>query len=259
LVAAALNGDGSVTIERIGAASSYRLDFSYVAEPGEEGSVVENTVTVTTAQGKVAEGVYGVHIMAAASAAAAPQASGETDGATEAASSEAPLTSVVPLATTASGGTQSIGDGETPLAAFVSTSTWSGLNLVLAVITGILAIVVWALYFLRRRADAKADSLDASQVAKRSLVWSALSLAVAVIASALFVLTEDTSLTMGVADEWTAVHVTILLLQLGLAAMALYRPKVVESTVEGAEGPVAGSVAGSVAGAQAAKTPAESY
>jgi len=90
------------------------------------------------------------------------------------------------------------------------TGTWAVLNLILTVITGLIMLLLLVNYFRKRKDD---------EVKKR-LGLRLLTVAATVVAVILFVMTENMSLSMGIADSRTLLHLGIMVAALVLAIIS---------------------------------------
>ena len=98
---------------------------------------------------------------------------------------------------------ESIADEETPLAGSTA-SGWAVLNLILAIVAAIGAVVLVVGYFMGHTS-----------------VWRLLSLIPGIGGVAAFLLTEDMSQSMTFADGWTVLMGVIVVVQIAVAVMSL--------------------------------------
>jgi ABC-type Fe3+ transport system permease subunit len=104
-------------------------------------------------------------------------------------------------------------DGDVPLA----SGTWALVNLILAIAAAVLMILLWIAYFARRREDEGTNK-------RRQMVGRILSIAGAIAAIAVFVLTENMQLSMQMVDQYTIWMIAIFAAQLAFMLAALIRP-----------------------------------
>ena len=102
-------------------------------------------------------------------------------------------------------GTLVIGDASAP---GTNYAAWALLNLILTIVTALTMIALFVTYFINRR-DEDEDDPDYERNIKKYLGFRLITIAAAIIAALLFVLTEDMSLTMTFTDQWTVWHVVI--------------------------------------------------
>jgi hypothetical protein len=114
-----------------------------------------------------------------------------------------------------------------PLTALSKQAAWAPLNLIILLIGVFEALILFFSYFFERRRGV--DDLRAKQQAElerarsKRLVWRTLTLVAAIIAVAVFVITEDITLSVVLIDQWTFLMVGILALQGTFTALALRR------------------------------------
>ncbi len=108
-----------------------------------------------------------------------------------------------------------ITEPETPLAAG-NGAAWALVNLILTVFTGILSVVLLIGYFRNKREDEEYEDEDV----KRKGAMRLFSIAPAVAAVVVFILTEDMSLPMTMVDQWTILMAIIALVQCGVTYMS---------------------------------------
>jgi uncharacterized repeat protein (TIGR02543 family) len=106
-----------------------------------------------------------------------------------------------------------------------TTGAWALWNLILSIVGGILAIIVFAVYFFRRNKDEENQRGQEAEQSRRQkrLIWRVLSIVLAIIAFIIFFLTEDMRLPMIWVDMWTIAHVIIFLLQIVFSIVAAFR------------------------------------
>ena len=103
---------------------------------------------------------------------------------------------------------EQVPDGPEPLSDYAK---WALFNLILTIMTGVFMILHFLVYPARRRKGGRRSGMRL------------LTVAATVIAIILFVLTEDMSLPMGMADRWTVWHVAILAAAMALAILGRKR------------------------------------
>ncbi len=108
-----------------------------------------------------------------------------------------------------------ITEPETPLAAG-NGAAWALVNLILTVFTGILSVVLLIGYFRNKREDEEYEDEDV----KRKGAMRLFSIAPAIAAIVVFILTEDMSLPMTMVDQWTILMAIIALVQCGVTYMS---------------------------------------
>ncbi len=103
-----------------------------------------------------------------------------------------------------------IEDAEAPLAR--GGAAWSLLDLILTIVTGLLAVSLLITYFTGRKEE---DEEEYGEVKRKGLlrILSAVPMIGAII---LFILTQDMTLPMIIVDEWTIVFAAITLVQAGI-------------------------------------------
>ncbi len=120
-----------------------------------------------------------------------------------------PTPVIPPVATPGADAPVTIEDTETPLA---SGAAWSLLDLILTVITGLLAVSLLVTYFKRRKEEEEDENVEV----KRKGLLRMLSIVPMIGAIVLFILTQDMTLPMIIIDEWTIVFAAITLVQAGI-------------------------------------------
>ncbi len=117
-----------------------------------------------------------------------------------------------------------INEVEVPLAS--EEASWSLLDLILTVATGIMSIMLLVTYLAGRREDEEYRE-HGEEIKRKGLVrvLSALPMIGAII---LFVLTQDMTLPMAIVDEWTMVFAGVALVQAGLMLLSRKRVEEVE-------------------------------
>ncbi len=126
---------------------------------------------------------------------------------------------------------EAIGDPKIPLASV--EASWALLNLILAIVTGLISLMLVITYFVKKRrddeeedeakgvvmtrAEAKAEKEDEETHVKRKGLGRILSLVVTVIAVVVFILTENMSLPVVWTDEWTLLMGIIAIVNVVLA------------------------------------------
>lgn len=124
---------------------------------------------------------------------------------------------------------EAIGDQKIPLASV--EASWALLNLILAIVTGLISLMLVITYFVKKRrddeedteratmtrAEAKAEKEDEETHVKRKGLGRILSLVVTIIAVVVFILTENMSLPMVWTDEWTLLMGIIAIVNVVLA------------------------------------------
>jgi uncharacterized repeat protein (TIGR02543 family) len=102
---------------------------------------------------------------------------------------------------------------------------WALWNLILSILGGILAIIVFAAYFFRRNKDEEDRQGQETEQSRRQkrFIWRVLSIVLAIFAFIFFFLTEDIHLIMILVDWWTIVHAIILLVQGVFTIIAIRR------------------------------------
>ena len=104
-------------------------------------------------------------------------------------------------------------DSETPQAA---AGAWAILNLLCALATAMLSLIIMIRYFGARREDEEAVEIE-DRNRKGSLRLASLIPAIGAIA--VFILTENMANPMVITDKWTVMMVIILAVQTGLALL----------------------------------------
>jgi len=83
------------------------------------------------------------------------------------------------------------------------------LNLLLTIVTGIIMLLLLVTYFQKRKGEEHEKDPDYDQKVKKHLPFRLITIATTVVAIILFILTENMSLPMGIADNYTLWHVVI--------------------------------------------------
>ncbi|MBQ6621407.1 MAG: Cna B-type domain-containing protein [Mogibacterium sp.] len=127
-------------------------------------------------------------------------------------------------------GPVTITDPEPPLA----SGFWALINLICAVVTAILSVILLIGYFTGRKKDEESeeDAEEEEDQLKRKGLLRLASLIPAIAGIVTFILTEDMSLPMQLVDRWTIVMVIILAVQV---LVALFSKKKREDDEENAE------------------------
>ncbi len=135
---------------------------------------------------------------------------------------------VVPEAAPADADLVEIDPNEVPLAAGegLSNGAWALLNLIIAIFTLLLGIVLFVTMFKRnKKAEEQPEEYVENDEVKRNpksgLGWRVLAILCGILSPIVFLLTENILLPMIFVDRWTIVMVIILIVQ--LAGMALLR------------------------------------
>ena len=112
-----------------------------------------------------------------------------------------------------------IAEEAVPMAEMASeTSFWALLNLIMTVISGIIAAILLVGRFNRKDDE---DNEDGSEDEKKHRGFATAASVIAALSTAiLFILTEDMSLPMALADRWTIVTAAILLAEAVIAIVA---------------------------------------
>ncbi len=107
-------------------------------------------------------------------------------------------------------------DGDIPLFATSDVGTWALVNLILAIVTVALSVVIATSSFLNKQAEHQDEQEGAANTHKKWLepLFSLLISAVSVVC---FVLTEDMSLPMAMLDKWTLAMLLLTLVQVFVA------------------------------------------
>jgi uncharacterized repeat protein (TIGR02543 family) len=113
----------------------------------------------------------------------------------------------------ASDGTVGITDNPTPLASGESTEQWVLLNLLLALISVMFAFVLAVHFFVGRRRDEEHHEVNAKSDGN---IWRILAIGLGIASGVVFVLTEDLTLPMGIADAWSPLMVFFVVAQVAL-------------------------------------------
>ncbi|MCR5272619.1 MAG: InlB B-repeat-containing protein [Lachnospiraceae bacterium] len=133
-----------------------------------------------------------------------------------------------------------LADEDVPLAANVEL-TWAIINLLAAIITALLSLILLFTYFTKKKEEDEKinnkegevmDEDEEYEIKKRGFL-RLISIIPAVVAIVLFVLTEDMTKTMVLTDKWTLCMVIILILQVIIAFFT--RKKKTEKDPEGKE------------------------
>ncbi len=129
-----------------------------------------------------------------------------------------PAVTIPPVATPLADGPTTIEDTEVPLA---NGAAWSLLDLILTVVTGLLAVSLLITYFTGRKEE---EEEEYGEIKRKGLlrILSAVPMIGAII---LFILTQDMTLPMIIVDEWTIVFAAITLVQ---GAITFFSRKKVE-------------------------------
>lgn len=109
-------------------------------------------------------------------------------------------------------GMREIDDEDTPLSKGPA-GHWALLNLILAIFTALVSVLLLVFYFKNKNAD------DDEEV-KRMGIFRMLSIVSAIAAVALFILTEDMSLPMAITDKWTLLMAVFALFNVVFAFLA---------------------------------------
>ena len=100
-----------------------------------------------------------------------------------------------------------------------SSASWALLNLILTIVTGLIMISLMITYFTKRREDEEQEGKE--EKVKKYLALRLITIAAAVVAIILFVLTQNMALPMIFIDQWTIWHVIITAATLMLAAFSM--------------------------------------
>lgn len=106
-------------------------------------------------------------------------------------------------------------DDPAPLA---NTGFWALINLICAIITAILCLIMLIRYFGKRREEDE-ETGEETEIKRKGLI-RLLSLIPAIAAIIIFILTEDMTLPMQLVDKWTLLMVVILIIQIIVAIFA---------------------------------------
>lgn len=106
-------------------------------------------------------------------------------------------------------------DDPAPLA---NTGFWALINLICAIITAILCLIMLIRYFGKRREEDE-ETGEETEIKRKGLI-RLLSLIPAIAAIIIFILTEDMTLPMQLVDKWTLLMVVILIIQIIVAFFA---------------------------------------
>ena len=98
-------------------------------------------------------------------------------------------------------------------------ASWALLNLMLTIVTGLIMVALFATYFIKRKDDDE-DDPDKEQKVKRHLLARLITIATTVVAIILFVMTQDMSLPMIFADQYTIWHIVIAAVTVFLALLS---------------------------------------
>ncbi|MDR0851724.1 MAG: hypothetical protein LBN36_04455 [Clostridiales Family XIII bacterium] len=109
-------------------------------------------------------------------------------------------------------GVDVIADPEVPLIG--AGQAWALLNLIATILTALLIFILWAVYFSTRRGNG---------AKRKRLVSGVIAIVVAVIAIAVFILTEDMTLPMRFTDKYTLWMLLILAAQIAVWLVAIWK------------------------------------
>jgi len=124
-----------------------------------------------------------------------------------------------PLASTPT--TTSIPDDTTPTTA-APLGHWALLNLILALI-GIISAILLLVTFLTRRSKKEEDNDGKITRKNKRFLWRLINIIAGILAVILFLLTENMTLPMAIVDSWTIYHVIIIVVQVALVLLATQR------------------------------------
>ena len=119
-----------------------------------------------------------------------------------------------------------IPDDITP-AGIADATTWSLLNLILSLLGVLMALGLFAAYFVKTKKEEELEDLqnrgasEAKTVRKKSMTWRIVAVIAAFTSLILFFLTADISGAMSMFDYWTIAHAIIFILQIAFMALAL--------------------------------------
>ena len=103
-------------------------------------------------------------------------------------------------------------------APMANTGFWALINLICAIITAILCLIMLIRYFGKRREEDE-ETGEETEIKRKGLI-RLLSLIPAIAAIIIFILTEDMTLPMQLVDKWTLLMVVILIIQIIVAIFA---------------------------------------
>lgn len=106
--------------------------------------------------------------------------------------------------------TTALGDGNTPRTDPTRSQSWALLNLILAIVSLLLGILLLTGVFTKGKEG---------QTGKRGLVWRILAMVAGLLSPAAFLLTSNLSATMTFVDKWTILMVLVIVVQLGLSLL----------------------------------------
>ena len=114
-----------------------------------------------------------------------------------------------------------------PTSPTAGTGFWALINLICAVLTALLSLVLLGLYFTRRKhqQDGDDDGEETESTIKKKGVARVLSLIPAIGGIILFILTEDMDLPMRLVDKWTIWMALILLVNVVIAIASKKKKK----------------------------------
>jgi cytochrome bd-type quinol oxidase subunit 2 len=103
-----------------------------------------------------------------------------------------------------------------------SKDSWSLSNLILAIITGLITVALFILYIIGRKKD---EEEEGEELKRRGIMWL-LSFIPTVAAIVTFILTQDMSRQMMIADGWTWLMAVIVVIQIILAVLTIKKREV---------------------------------
>jgi membrane protein implicated in regulation of membrane protease activity len=135
--------------------------------------------------------------------------------------SDVAATVVIPSAATplapASAQPTTITDAEVPLASAI-TAHWALLNLILAVISVLIAVILAVGYFSRRKGEKVENEWTTEDTrGSRGIAWRTLAVIFGVIAPVVFIITEDITLPMALVDTFTLLMALFVVIQIASA------------------------------------------
>jgi uncharacterized repeat protein (TIGR02543 family) len=114
---------------------------------------------------------------------------------------------------------------ETGIPLIGSVGHWALLNLILAVLGALIAIILLIAFFVQRKRETTEESEDVETLVtdRKRMSWRVAILMLAAIAVIVFLLTEDTTLKMAWTDTWTVLHIVLFIIQCICAGLSMRR------------------------------------
>jgi len=122
--------------------------------------------------------------------------------------------------------TLSTGDGEVPLYGLPGLARWALINLILAIGGGVLAVCVTAASFMKRRREedgpddeSRENPEDGQSTIKKRPAWLILTVVMGITGIVVFILTQNITGAMVLADNWTILMLIIMAVEIASVVM----------------------------------------